>query len=93
MLTKLIILFVILIAIIVGIYYVFEIEDGLEKYAKEYIGCCVMGSISLFLGLIIAFSEIVCDCNGSGERLGWTLIVAGATLFIEPFIHYFICKK
>ena len=93
MVVKLVSLLIGLLLLVYGIYKACDMDYELDKYADEYNVLCTLGGIFWGIGEIISIAMCFCGCGGFGVRIGATMIVGGFTLFVEPFIHYLICKN
>lgn len=93
MVLKLVLLLISLLLLIFGIYKACDLEYDFDRYAEEYVTMCVIGGIVWVVGVVTATVNSFCGCGGSGLKIGATLIVAGMTMFAEPFIHYLISKN
>ncbi len=93
MVLKLVLLLISLLLLIFGIYKACDLEYDLDRHAEEYVTMFIIGRIIWVTGLITATVNSFCGCDGSGLKFGATLIVAGMTMFAEPFIHYLISKN
>lgn len=93
MVLKLVLLLISLLLLIFGIYKACDLEYDLDRHAEEYAAMCILGGIIWVAGLVTSTVNSFCGCGGSGLKIGATLIVAGMTMFAEPFIHYLISKN
>lgn len=94
MLFKLILLFAALILLIFGIYKAADMEGDFDSWdIEEYPAMCVIGGILWAIGLIVTAFDVFGGFNGSALKVGFTFIIGGFTMFVEPFVHYLVIRK